>query len=119
MLAPMASDLSPVYVEGAWTHREVSANGARFHVVELGDGPLALFLHGFPQFWWTWREPLTAFADAGYRAVALDLRGLGGSDQPPRGYDPLTATLGVAGVIRAPRESKAVADRPRHCGRLD
>ncbi len=108
MLTSMASDLTPVYADGPWTHRDVSANGARFHVVELGDGPLALFLHGFPQFWWTWREQLTAFADAGYRAVAMDLRGIGGSDKPPRGYDPLTATMDVTGVIRALGESNAV-----------
>jgi pimeloyl-ACP methyl ester carboxylesterase len=108
MLTSMASDLTPVYADGPWTHRDVSANGARFHVAELGDGPLALFLHGFPQFWWTWREQLTAFADAGYRAVAMDLRGIGGSDKPPRGYDPLTATMDVTGVIRALGESNAV-----------
>ena len=108
MLTSMASDLTPVYADGPWTHRDVSANGARFHVAELGDGPLALFLHGFPQFWWTWREQLTAFAEAGYRAVAMDLRGIGGSDKPPRGYDPLTATMDVTGVIRALGESNAV-----------
>jgi pimeloyl-ACP methyl ester carboxylesterase len=107
MLAPMASDLSPVYVEGTWTHREVSANGARFHVVELGEGPLVLFLHGFPQFWWTWREQLTAFAAAGYRAAAMDLRGYGGSDKTPRGYDPMTLTMDVTGVIRALGEANA------------
>ena len=108
MLTSMASDLTPVYADGPWTHREVSANGARFHVAEVGDGPLALFLHGFPQFWWTWRNQLTAFAEAGYRAVAMDLRGVGGSDKPPRGYDPLTLTMDVTGVIRALGESNAV-----------
>jgi pimeloyl-ACP methyl ester carboxylesterase len=108
MLTSMASDLTPVYADGPWTHRDVPANGARFHVAELGDGPLALFLHGFPQFWWTWRDQLTAFAEAGYRAVAMDLRGIGGSDKPPRGYDPLTATMDVTGVIRALGESNAV-----------
>jgi pimeloyl-ACP methyl ester carboxylesterase len=108
MLANMASDLTPVYADGPWTHREVSANGARFHIAEVGDGPLVLFLHGFPQFWWTWREQLTAFAEAGYRAVAMDLRGIGGSDKPPRGYDPMTLTMDVTGVIRALGESNAV-----------
>src|SRR5690606_31506755 len=48
------------------THRDVAANGARFHIAELGDGPLVLLLHGFPQFWWTWRHQLTALADAGF-----------------------------------------------------
>ncbi|MDQ1616273.1 MAG: hypothetical protein QOJ60_2212 [Actinomycetota bacterium] len=79
----------------------VAANGARFHVATLGDGPLVLLLHGFPEFWWTWRAQLPALADAGYRAVAMDLRGFGASDKPPRGYDPLTLTADVVGIIRS------------------
>lgn len=86
---------------GPWTHRQISANGARFHVALMGDGPLVLLLHGFPTFWWTWRHLLPALADAGYTAAAMDLRGFGGSDHPPRGYDPYTTSLDVAGVIRS------------------
>ncbi len=79
----------------------VSANGARFHVAGMGGGPLVLFLHGFPEFWWAWRHQLTVVAAAGFRAVAMDLRGYGASDKPPRGYDPMTAAADVAGVIRS------------------
>jgi pimeloyl-ACP methyl ester carboxylesterase len=79
----------------------VAANGARFHVATLGDGPLVVLLHGFPQFWWAWRHQLVALAEAGYRAVAMDLRGYGGSDKPPRGYDPFTLCADVSGVIRS------------------
>lgn len=79
----------------------VSANGARFHVACAGEGPLVLFLHGFPEFWWTWRHQLPVVAAAGYRAVAMDLRGYGASDKPPRGYDPMTSAADVAGMIRA------------------
>jgi pimeloyl-ACP methyl ester carboxylesterase len=86
---------------GPWTHRQVSANGARFHVVELGEGPAVLLMHGFPTFWWTWRNQLTALANAGYRAIAMDLRGYGGSDHPPHGYDPTTQTADAAGVLRS------------------
>ncbi|MGH8894731.1 MAG: alpha/beta fold hydrolase, partial [Actinomycetes bacterium] len=68
----------------------VAANGARFHVAVSGDGPLVLLLHGFPQFWWAWRHQLPELAAAGYRAAAMDLRGFGASDKPPRGYDPRT-----------------------------
>ncbi|MFE3860625.1 alpha/beta fold hydrolase [Streptomyces goshikiensis] len=88
-------------------HRDVAANGARFHVAELGDGPLVLLLHGFPQFWWTWRHQLVALADAGYRAVAMDLRGVGGSDRTPRGYDPANLALDITGVIRSLGEPDA------------
>lgn len=86
--------------DGLWTHRDVAANGARFHVAETGEGPLVLFLHGFPEFWWAWRHQLPAVASAGYRAAAMDLRGYGGSDKTPRGYDPTTLAGDVAGVIR-------------------
>ena len=49
-----------VQIGGPWAHRSVSANGTRFHAAEAGDGPLVLLLHGFPQFWWTWRHQLAA-----------------------------------------------------------
>jgi pimeloyl-ACP methyl ester carboxylesterase len=97
-----------VYVEGPWSHRAVSANGTRLHVAESGDGPLVLLLHGFPQFWWTWREQLATLSAAGYRVVAPDLRGYGGSDKPPRGYDLVTAASDAAGLIRALGEANAV-----------
>jgi pimeloyl-ACP methyl ester carboxylesterase len=97
-----------VRAEGPWTHRDVAANGARFHVAEMGSGPLVLLLHGFPTFWWTWRKALPVLADAGYRAVAMDLRGYAGSDHPPRGYDPFTLAADVTGVIRSLGERRAV-----------
>jgi pimeloyl-ACP methyl ester carboxylesterase len=99
----MPPEESVVLVDGPWTHREVTANGARFHVAEHGpaDGPLVLLLHGFPEFWWSWRHQLVALGDAGFRAVAPDLRGYGGSDKPPRGYDAYTLSSDVAGMIRA------------------
>jgi pimeloyl-ACP methyl ester carboxylesterase len=66
-----------------------------------------LFLHGFPQFWWCWRHQLPQFADLGYRAAAADLRGYGGTDKPPRGYDALTLAADVAGLVRALGEERA------------
>ena len=54
---------SAVEVDGPWTHRSVSANGTRFHVAESGNGPLVLLLHGFPEFWWSWRHQLPGLAD--------------------------------------------------------
>ncbi len=100
-------DESCVLIDGPWAHRFISANGSRFHVVEAGTGPLVLFLHGFPEFWWAWHRQLTAIADAGYRAVAVDMRGYGATDKPPRGYDGYTMAADVTGLIRALGERSA------------
>ncbi|MEO7131937.1 MAG: alpha/beta hydrolase, partial [Dermatophilaceae bacterium] len=104
----MPVDAASVNIDGPWEHRFVSANGARFHVAELGEGPLVLMLHGFPQHWYTWRHQMLALADDGYRVAAMELRGYGGSDKPPRGYDTYMGTLDAAAVIRARGESGAV-----------
>jgi pimeloyl-ACP methyl ester carboxylesterase len=64
------------------THRVVDANGIRLHFVEQGAGPLVILCHGFPECWYSWRHQLAALADAGFRAIAPDLRGYGRSDRP-------------------------------------
>ncbi len=99
----MAVEESVVLVEGPWRHRDVTASGLRFHVAEHGpeDGPLVLLLHGFPEFWWSWRHQLVALGDAGFHAVAPDLRGYGATDKPPRGYDAFTLASDVAALVRA------------------
>ncbi|GAB3206469.1 alpha/beta fold hydrolase [Marinactinospora thermotolerans] len=102
------SDESVVLVDGPWEHRTVSAAGTRFHVAEAGEGPLVLLLHGFPQFWWSWHHQLTALAEGGYRAVAVDLRGYGASDKPPRGYDLINLASDTASLIRALGEPSAI-----------
>ncbi len=60
-----------------------------------------LLLHGFPTYWWTWRQLIPALAATGVRVAAMDLRGYGGSDHTPRGYDPFTTSGDVVGVIRS------------------
>ena len=67
-----------------------------------------MLLHGFPTFWWSWRHQLQSLADAGYHVVAMDLRGYGGSDHTPHGYDPVTLSRDVAGVIRSLGEPSAI-----------
>lgn len=64
------------------TFREV--NGVRLHVVAAGDpdDPLVVFLHGFPEFWYEWREYVDPFVDAGYRVLVPDQRGYNRSDRP-------------------------------------
>ncbi|SDO87733.1 Pimeloyl-ACP methyl ester carboxylesterase [Klenkia soli] len=103
-----APDATSALVPGPWQHRDISANGVRLHAAEAGEGPLVLLVHGYPQFWWAWRHQLVALAEAGYRAVAVDLRGYGGSDKPPRGYDLPTLSADVAAVVRALGEPDAV-----------
>ena len=106
MADPSVTPPDTIEIPGPWQHRYVAANGARFHVAEAiptggGSGPLVVLLHGFPEFWWAWRHQLPALADAGYRAVAMDLRGYGGSDKTPRGYDPVTLAQDVSGVVKS------------------
>ncbi len=79
----------------------MSANGISLHVAESGSGPLVVLLHGFAECWWVWRHQLTDLAGAGYRVVAVDLRGYGDSDKPPRGYDAWTLAGDITGLVRA------------------
>ena len=107
-MRPAAPDPSSVRLPGPWTHRSISANGIRLHVAECdGGGPLVVLLHGFPEFWWSWRHQIVPLAEHGYRVVAADLRGYGDSDKPPRGYDLWTLAGDVAGLVRALGEPRA------------
>ncbi|KAH1259034.1 Bifunctional epoxide hydrolase 2 [Glycine max] len=63
--------------------KTVSTNGINMHVASIGSGPVVLFLHGFPELWYTWRHQLLSLSAAGYRAIAPDLRGYGDTDAPP------------------------------------
>ncbi|MGE5129457.1 MAG: alpha/beta fold hydrolase [Sphingomonadaceae bacterium] len=63
-------------------HETVEANGIRLHVARAGDGPLMLFLHGFPEYWAMWRPLLEHFGARGHCAVAPDMRGYNLSDKP-------------------------------------
>ncbi len=89
--------------EDGLLHREVEANGLRFHVVEKGKGPLVLLLHGFPEFWYSWRHQIEALADAGFRPAAPDQRGYGLSEKPPgvAAYSIDKLAADAAGLVRA------------------
>ncbi|KAF8006751.1 hypothetical protein BT93_K0916 [Corymbia citriodora subsp. variegata] len=66
-------------------HTTVRTNGINMHVASVGDGPdTVLFIHGFPELWYSWRHQMLSLAALGYRAVAPDLRGYGGTNAPPR-----------------------------------
>ena len=55
---------------GEWSHREAVVNGVRLHYVEAGQGPLVVLLHGFPEFWYSWRLQIPVLACAGFRVLA-------------------------------------------------
>lgn len=63
-------------------HETVQANGLKFHVARAGDGPLMLFLHGFPEYWAMWQPMLEHFGARGWCAAAPDLRGYNLSEKP-------------------------------------
>ena len=90
-------------------HRLVEVPGGRIHLVEEGAGPLVLMVHGFPESWYSWRHQLPALAEAGYRAVSIDVRGYGRSSKPPEveRYRMLAHVADNVGVVRALGEQTA------------
>ncbi|PON62012.1 Epoxide hydrolase-like [Parasponia andersonii] len=84
-------------------HRIIKVNGVNLHVAEKGHGPVILFLHGFPELWYSWRHQIVALASLGYRAVAPDLRGYGDSDAPrsPSSYTCLDIVGDLIGLLDA------------------
>jgi len=90
-------------------HRDVQTNGIRLHCVTAGDGPLVVLLHGFPEFWYSWRHQIPVLART-HRVVAPDLRGYGDSDRPQKVRDYVMGELvaDVEGLITALGESSAI-----------
>ena len=90
---------------GPWRHRELTANGIRFHLATgqrfTRDRPLVLLLHGFGEFWWAWRHQLPVLDAAGVSVAALDLRGYGATDKTPRGYRQSVTGSDISAVIRS------------------
>lgn len=91
-------------------HRTIEAPAGRLHLVEQGTGPLVLLVHGFPESWYSWRRQLPALAAAGYRAVALDVRGYGRSSKPAAtdAYRMLDLVEDNVALVRALGEERAV-----------
>ena len=92
------------------THRTIDTNGIKMHIAECGQGPLVLLVHGFPESWYSWRHQLPALAEAGYHAVAADVRGYGRTDapQPIEAYSMKQITADFVGVLDALGEQTAV-----------
>ena len=93
----------------SWTHGFAHMNGVRLHYVTQGEGPLLVLLHGFPEFWYSWRQQIPELAKH-FKVVAPDLRGYNESDKPVgvANYRIDTLTADVMGLIRAFGEEKAI-----------
>jgi pimeloyl-ACP methyl ester carboxylesterase len=91
-------------------HRTVASPAGRIHLVEQGSGPLVLLVHGFPESWYSWRRQLPALAAAGYRAVAVDIRGYGRSSKPahPAAYRMVELVEDNVAVVHALGEHSAI-----------
>jgi pimeloyl-ACP methyl ester carboxylesterase len=92
------------------THRTLDANGIRIHIAEQGSGPLVLLCHGFPESWYSWRHQLKALSEAGFHAVAADMRGYGNTSHPAEieRYTLLHLVGDMVGVLDALGEKQAV-----------
>ena len=90
-------------------HKRADSDGVGIHYAALGAGPLVVMLHGFPDFWYSWREQMAAL-EGEYRVAALDLRGYNRSDQPQgmEQYAMPKLVGDVAAVIAAEGASSAV-----------
>ncbi|KAF5944435.1 hypothetical protein HYC85_018512 [Camellia sinensis] len=90
-------------------HRYVEVKGLKLHVAEIGSGQsVVVFLHGFPEIWYSWRHQMIALSNAGYRAIAPDFRGYGLSDPPPEPEmasfaDLITDLLAILDVLSIPK----------------
>lgn len=91
-------------------HRFIETNGIKMHIAEMGEGPLVIMCHGWPEIWYSWRHQLKALADAGFHAVAPDQRGYGRTDcpEPIEAYHILQLTADIVGAVHALGEEKAV-----------
>jgi pimeloyl-ACP methyl ester carboxylesterase len=96
--------------DGEPRQRLVETNGIRMHVAEAGRGPLVVMCHGFPESWYSWRHQLAALAEAGYHAVAPDMRGYGQTEAPAaiEAYTLLHLVGDMVGLLDALDASSAI-----------
>ena len=95
-------------IEETWRHQFIITNGIRMHYVMQGEGPLIVLLHGFPEFWYSWRYQIPFLAEHGYTVVAPDLRGYNETDKPREGYDIPTLLLDIKGLIEGLGQQRAI-----------
>jgi pimeloyl-ACP methyl ester carboxylesterase len=96
-------------IEERVQHGYANNNGVKLHYVALGHGPLVIMLHGFPDYWYTWRFLMGSLAD-NFQTVAVDLRGYNLSDKPKgvENYDMALLVEDVSAVIRQCGQDHAI-----------
>jgi pimeloyl-ACP methyl ester carboxylesterase len=96
-------------IESRVTHGYADSNGVKIHYASLGQGPLIVMIHGFPDFWYTWRDQMAALSD-NFQCVAIDQRGYNLSDKPKgvENYDIRLLVGDVVAVIKSLGKEKAI-----------
>ena len=95
-----------------WRHRTTVVNGIHIHYVTHGQGAPVILLHGWPEFWYSWRKQIPVLGER-FEVIAPDLRGFGYSDKPQTGYDTRTAASDMYELARSlghPRVSMVAHD---------
>ena len=94
----------------SWVHRDIELSEFTMHCVEQGEGPLVILLHGFPEYWRSWRLQIPVLAEAGFRVVVPDMRGYNTSGKPKgvAAYKTKTLARDIAELVEACGEEKAI-----------
>lgn len=96
-------------IESKVKHGYANSNGVKIHYATLGSGPLLVMIHGFPDFWYTWRDQMESLSDR-FQCVAIDQRGYNLSDKPKgiENYDVRLLVGDVAAVIKSLGQERAI-----------
>jgi len=108
-MSPVNSEKDLAAFEAKVRHHHTDNKGTKIHYASAGEGPLVVFIHGFPDHWLTWWQQMDALSQ-NYRTVAMDLRGYNLSDQPvdEAAYTPDILASDVCAVIEACGEQEAI-----------
>jgi pimeloyl-ACP methyl ester carboxylesterase len=109
LVAAAAGVVRAADVEDRVTHGYADSNGVKIHYAKMGAGPLIVMIHGFPDYWYTWRHQMEGLADR-FTVVAIDQRGYNLSDKPAgvENYDMRLLVGDVVAVIRHLGQPKAI-----------
>src|SRR5947209_4771231 len=109
LLLAAAASAGAADVEDKVTHGYADSNGVKIHYATMGTGPLVVMIHGFPDYWYTWRAQMEGLADR-FTVAAIDQRGYNLSDKPAgvENYDLRLLVGDVLAVIKHLGRDKAI-----------